>query len=400
MPPLNDKGRNEEVKDYNREQKEAHFLQKYKRTYESLQRGQRNVNIQHQRKRRLDDDTARQYTVETLKAGSKTAGIDIGSFPKPKPVYDGLLPKSKGPRPTSSAETAAKPAGYPPTGGILPAGSPPTGGTLRNVAAPAVRVPMSKTQAVPISAPVPTRASGPVGTFAAVALLPDDRLNNIGRTAVISHPTDGVQRGSLSSSVGQGMNNVRQLTDGMAYHPGPSASTPSPIVKAGDSPYLPVRLEVGIETRFGGPSAFSMNTVPEHKTILKWIKRAERNARERGSGRSRYSEVYLDDPTFAEAAFNAGLGPILHFASLDGNGLQAEDADDVWAKQKSRMESGESSKFGSNHVSRQGLRLTPPTSESSSSGLTNSGKGTSGKRKPDNRSGPGVQHGKGKKGKK
>ena len=57
MQPLNDKGRNEEVKDFSKTQKEAHFLQKYNRTFESLQKDQRNINDQHQRKRRHEEET-------------------------------------------------------------------------------------------------------------------------------------------------------------------------------------------------------------------------------------------------------------------------------------------------------------------------------------------------------
>ena len=179
-------------------------------------------------------------TLEVLKAGSKA-----GSFPKPKPAYEGLGPKSKGPRPTSSIENVAKPAGCPPNVSTLLAGSPPTGGTLRAMAAPAIRVPMSKSQALPIPLPTPT---------------------------IASNPTESPLIAALSNTAGQGSSNAPRLTEGVVYHPGPSASTNPTVAKSGSSSHLPVQLAVGVETRFGGPSAFRMDTVPEHKKVLKCIK--------------------------------------------------------------------------------------------------------------------------------
>jgi len=217
---------------------------------------------------------------------------------------------------------------------------------------------------------------------------------------ITSNPAENPLIAALANTAGQESSNAPRLTEGVAYHPGPSASVNPTIAKSGSSSHLPVQLAAGVETRFGGPSAFRMDALPEHKKIRKWIDKAKRDAKLRNSERSRYSQVYLDNPKFAEAAFKSGLGPILHFAALDGSGIQAEDAEVVWARTKSQIESGESSQFGSNHVSRQGIHLTPNNDGPSSSAPSNPGKGDSGKRKSDDHSDPGAQGGKGKKGKK
>ena len=115
------------------------------------------------------------------------------------------------------------------------------------------------------------------------------------------------------------------------------------------------------------------------------------------------------------AAFKNGLGPRLHFVSLNGYEQQAEDADDVWAESQARIASGEASQYGHNHASSSpgASGSGSSTNVASSFGSANtvvpkaltakgsaiSGKGKSGKRKPDHQSGPCFHYGKGKKGK-
>ena len=158
-----------------------------------------------------------------------------------------------------------------------------------------------------------------------------------------------------------------------------------------------------------------MSVTHNHAKVVSWLKKAARSAKIRGSSRTKYSEVYLDDCQFAEAAFKNGIGPRLHFASLDGHGQQAEDADDVWAESQARIASGEASQHGHNHASSStgasgsggstnivgsfGSANTVVPKVVTTKGSATSGKGKSGKRKPDHQSGPGFHYGKGKKGK-
>ena len=181
-----------------------------------MQEEQRAINVKHQQKRKLDEESVRTRALVALQVGTKA-----GTFPKPKPAYEGLGPKSKGPRPTSSTDNVAKPAGCPPNISTLPAGSPPTGGTSRGVAAPAIRVPMSKSQASPISLPTPM---------------------------ITSNPAENPLIAALANTAGQESSNAPRLTEGVAYHPGPSASVNPTIAKSGSSSHLPVQLAAGVET--------------------------------------------------------------------------------------------------------------------------------------------------------
>ena len=259
-------------------------------------------------------------------------------------------PKSAGPRPSSVVDDIAKTAG-----------SPPTGGTSCAIIAPAIIVSLAKTQATLITASATGRNSNPDGISAAVALIFNGGIGSISRITVLRGPIDGVRITMRPTLVGRAASYCL-LNKGMACRPRSYPTAPSLIVEAGGLTYTPIRLENDVGIRHGEGTEFVTNNAPEHNKVSKQARSAIISVNARGSDRSRYSEVYFDSRNFAKSAFMVDLGTIVHFASLNGTGLQAEDADDVIGS-------------SANAASYFGSAITVDTKADSAKGLVTSGKG-------------------------